>query len=474
MSDPTTLTIVEAAAALRAGSLSAKALLDAYLARIERHDRTLNCFITVMAAAARKAASEADRHRAGGALRSPLDGIPIGLKDNIDAAGAPTTNGMDWRRTPDEDAHVVARLRQAGAVILGKLNMHEGAFGATTDNPHHGRTQNPWRHGYTPGGSSGGSAAAVAARLCAAALGTDTMGSVRMPAAYCGITGLIATKGLISTRGVVPLSFSLDRVGPLCRSVDDLGLMLEAMAGFDAASPESARPPDPPLDPLRGGLSGWKVGVLANFETIEKEPDIAVAFADALDLIEASGAGIQILDLAGFDPAAARRAGLLISEAEAAFAFKDEMSDDPGAFSAGFLKMLEYGRDAPAWRLVKAQRIVAECGNAFRRLFDAVDLVVTPTTPQTAFSFERAAPDNQAEFAAIANFSGCPALSLPCGLSSDGLPIGVHLIAPPFQETRLLAAAAHLERTLGLKLTPTDCSAAPGVDVDRPDGQGRG
>ena len=182
MSDPTALTIAEAAAALRAGSLSAKALFDAYLARIKRHDRALNCFITVLAAAARKAAMEADRRRAEGALRSPLDGIPIGLKDNIDAAGAPTTNGMYWRRIPDEDAPVVARLRQAGAEIVGKLNMHEGAFGATTDNPHHGRTHNPWRHGYTPGGSSGGSAAAVAARLCAAALGTDTMGSVRLPA----------------------------------------------------------------------------------------------------------------------------------------------------------------------------------------------------------------------------------------------------------------------------------------------------
>ena len=171
-------------------------------------------------------------------------------------------------------------------------------------------------------------------------------------------------------------------------------------------------------------------------------------------------ADIQILDFAGFDPAATRRAGLLISEAEAAFAVKDEMSDDPGAFSAGFLKMLEYGRDAPAWRLVKAQRIVAECGNAFRGLFDAVDLVVTPTTPQTAFSFDRAAPDNQAEFAAIANFSGCPALSLPCGLSSDDLPVGVHLIVPPFQETRLLAAAAHIEHTLGLDLAPPEIDLA--------------
>lgn len=462
MSDPTTLTIVQAAAAFRAGSLSANALLDAYLARIERHDPTLNCFITIMEEEAREAASEADRRRAEGALRSPLDGIPIGLKDNIDVTGVPTTNGMNWRRVPGEDAHVVARLRQAGAVIVGKLNMHEGAFGATTDNPHHGRTHNPWRRGYTPGGSSGGSAAAVAARLCTAALGTDTMGSVRMPAAYCGIAGLIATKGLVSTRGVVPLSFSLDRVGPLCRSVGDLGLMIEAMVGFDAASPESARPPDTPpdtpMDPLmdRGGLSGWNVGVLANFETIEQESEIKIAFADVLRIIEESGADIQILDLAGFDPAATRRAGLLISEAEAAFALKSEMSASPGAISAEFLKMLEYGRDAPAWRLVKAQRMVAECGNAFRRLFDEVDLVATPTTPQTAFSFERAAPDHQAEFAAIANFSGCPALSLPCGLSSDGLPVGVQLIAPPLQETRLLGAAAGIERALGFELAPPE------------------
>jgi aspartyl-tRNA(Asn)/glutamyl-tRNA(Gln) amidotransferase subunit A len=205
-----------------------------------------------------------------------------------------------------------------------------------------------------------------------------------------------------------------------------------------------------------GGLSGWNVGVLANFETIEQESEIRMAFSDVLGIIEESGADIRTLDLAGFDPAATRRAGLLISEAEAAFALKSEMSTSPATISVEFLKMLEYGRDAPAWRLVKAQRMVAECGNAFRRLFDEVDLVATPTTPQTAFSFERAAPDNQAEFAAIANFSGCPALSLPCSLSSDGLPVGVHLIAPPFQETRLLGAAAGIERALGFELAPPE------------------
>ena len=193
MTDLTELDITAAGEALAAGDFSAEDLLRAYLARIEQYEAGMNCFITLLADSALGQARAADARRRTDERLSPLDGIPIALKDNIDLAGVPTTNGMVRFRTPDRDAAVTQRLRDAGAVLIGKANMHEGALGATTNNPHHGAAQNPWRPGFTPGGSSGGSAAAVSARFCAGALGTDTMGSVRLPASYCGLAGLKAT-----------------------------------------------------------------------------------------------------------------------------------------------------------------------------------------------------------------------------------------------------------------------------------------
>jgi aspartyl-tRNA(Asn)/glutamyl-tRNA(Gln) amidotransferase subunit A len=450
MSDPTTLGVGEAAAALRQGEVSAAELLEAYLERIDRLDPELNCFVTVDESGARRQAREADERRQAGTIRSPLDGVPLALKDNIDVAGLPTSNGTKLFRMATEDAHVVSRLRQAGAVLLGKLNMHECALGGTTDNPHHGPTHNPWRRGYTPGGSSGGSAAAVAARLCPAALGSDTMGSVRLPAGYCGISGMIATAGLISTRGVVPLGYGLDRVGPLCRSIGDLRLMIEVLAGFDANSPESVPPPEgwSPVPDEIGDLSGLRLGRLTNFAEVAQDSSVQSAFAATLELAQDLGAELVDLTLPDFDPAAVRRAGLLLVEAEANYALRDELESAPENFSDEIRAALRYGGEAPGWRLVKAGRAVAETGAAVRLLFAEVDLLVTPTAPQPAFPFTTPAPDNQAEFTATTNFAGCPALSLPCGLSTEGLPLGLHLVARHWREAQLLAAAGRLEHAL--------------------------
>src|SRR5271170_6107307 len=249
MSDPTFLSIARLTSLIDQGALDPVALTRTCLERAENVGRPLNAFILLCRDAALGEAEAAAQRARAHRRRGPLDGMPIAIKDNIDVAGLPTSNGFGgapWRM-PTADAEVVRRLRAAGAVILGKLNMHEGALGATNDNPHWGRAINPHRAGFTPGGSSGGSGVAVAAGMCAAAPGTDTGGSVRLPAAYCGVVGLKPSYGMVSTRGVVPLSYTLDHVGPLTRTVEDAALMLRAMAGFDPACPDSraaAPPPD--------------------------------------------------------------------------------------------------------------------------------------------------------------------------------------------------------------------------------------
>jgi len=456
MTDPTRLDIAAAAAAMRAGELTASALLQAYLERIDRHDRRLNAFITVTARAAETQAQAADARLRAGRPLSPLDGIPIALKDNIDVAGVVTTNGMRREVVAQEDAPVAHRLRAAGAVLLGKLNMHEGALGGTTDNPHHGRAHNPWAHDHTPGGSSGGSGAAVAARLCAAALGTDTLGSVRLPAHYCGVCGLKATTGLISTRGVMPLSYALDHVGPLTRTVRDLAAMTAVMAGPDPVSPESVAPPDgwsagagSPQSP-----AGLRIGVLRNFDAEAMDEAVREAFAAALARLRRLGAEVVEVALDGYAPTPMRLAGVLISEAEAAFALDDELKATPDMASDAFKQMVAFGRDAPAWKLVRAQRRAAEAGAAGRRLFDEVDLLVSPTAPQVAFRFDAGARDDQADFTALANYARAPAVSVPSGFTADGLPLGLQLIAPPFAEARLLGAAAAFEADAALDLAP--------------------
>ena len=440
MSDPTELDITDAAAALADGGFSAEDLLGAYLARIGRYEDRLNCFITLLAEPAREQARAADIRRAKGERLSPLDGIPIALKDNIDLAGAPTTNGMAKFRMPDDDATAARRLRQAGAVIIGKANMHEGALGATTDNHHHGPSHNPWRPGHTPGGSSGGSAAAVAARLCAGALGTDTMGSVRLPAAYCGLAGLKPTYGLISTHGVVPLSYGLDHVGPICRSTRDLALLLAVLAGHDPDCTESIHPHRALRAPAVD-LKGLRFAVPLNAGATRCEDGIWDDFEGHVASLRQQGAVQVDLRLANPDPTGTRLAGLLISEAEAGHALEAHLQSHPGDFSDDFRKMLDYGRKAPAHRLVAAQRHLKAMGHEVRKLFDQVDLLLLPTAGEAAFSFERPAPAGQADFTQWANHGGCPAVSLPCGLSPDGLPLGLQLIARPLADGYLLALA---------------------------------
>ncbi len=285
--DPTDLSIAEAYRLIRSGALSPLDLVGAYFERIRRLDGRLNSFVTLTEERAVARARVLETELANGNWRGPLHGIPIALKDNIDTAGVLTTaaSAVFAERIPDEDAEVVTRLKEAGAIILGKLNMHEFAYGATSAVTHFGPVHNPWDLDRIPGGSSGGSGAAVAARLCAGALGTDTGGSIRIPAAHCGIVGLKPTYGLASIRGIIPLSVSLDHVGPMCRTVADSALMLQALAGYDPRDIASISANVPNYSSaLQRSTSALRLGVPRTLFYDNVDPQILDAIERALSI----------------------------------------------------------------------------------------------------------------------------------------------------------------------------------------------
>jgi aspartyl-tRNA(Asn)/glutamyl-tRNA(Gln) amidotransferase subunit A len=438
-----------------AGEADPLEMTHIYLARAEGVGRTLNCFITLCSdLAIAEAASASERARMRRRL-GPIDGIPVAIKDNIDLAGVPTSNGIGGPayRIPETDSEVVRRLRAAGAIILGKLNMHEGALGATSDNPHFGRVTNPYRGGHSPGGSSGGSGAAVAAGLCCAALGSDTGGSVRIPASYCGVVGLKPSYGLISTRGVVPLSYRLDHVGPLTRTVGDAALMLKALAGFDPECPESRH--GPPLDgalPGAGRLDGLKIGILANFDGETQEPGIAAAFGQAQSVFRRLGADIRRVRLPSYDVIKGRRAGFVRVEVEAAFTHAALRQSEPERFSPQMRGYIDYGAKVAATQLMRSDRQIDIAAFELNQCLEEVDAIISPTTPQAAPAFGTA-NDDAGAYCIVANFAGAPAISVPMG-EAQGMPLGLQIICASHHEARLLRIAAAFEAEAGLHLLP--------------------
>lgn len=442
---PADRTAAGMAAALASGATSAQALSQAALDRIAAHDPDLRAFITVDGPGALAQARASDARRAAGASLSPLDGVPVAVKDNLAVAGLPWTDGTRAHagRIAAADSAAVAQLRVAGAVILGTLNMHEGALGATTDNPFWGRCQNPLAPGFTPGGSSGGSAAAVAAGLVPLALGTDTMGSVRIPAAYCGVWGLKPTAGLIAMRGLSHLSWTLDSIGPLATGPEDLALALAALAGPDPDSPDSRDPPagwDPALPTL--ALDAITLGVPDALAQVDCEGMVGTALAALRESAAAAGARIVPLQLPDWDPGSLRRAGLLVSEAEAAHLHGEAIAADPDGFSPGYRAMLDYGARAPSRRLAAAHDRLRRARHAARQaLGGGVDAILMPTAPQRAFPHGQPAPAGQADFTALANAAGLPAVAFPLPAPDGGLPCSAQLVGPPWAEGRLLALA---------------------------------
>lgn len=442
------------ARALEAGEISAVAATEEYLARIAAQNDALNAFITVTPDTARQQAEASDVRRSNGARLGPLDGIPLALKDNIDVAGVPTTGGIEAYRTniPDQDADVVRRLREGGAVFLGKLNMHEGAHGATTANAAYGYCQNPHKPGYTPGGSSGGSGAALAAGLCAGALGSDTLGSVRIPASFCGIAGLKATYGLVSTRGVMPLAYALDHVGPMARSCADLTLMLSVMAGFDADDPAGRHGPTDFSAALENpvSLTNLKLGYFSDLNKISGEaidPAISVAYAKAIGKLRGSGATLVPVTWEGYDPAALRSKALLLIEADLANIHAEMLNTNPDGFTETFRAGIDFGLAQSAPKLAKAMHLIEHVRPAARHLFAKVDALVTPTTPVPAFSFDAALPKTITTFTAFANYAGCPALSIPMGKTEEGLPLGLQIVTPKRGENTALKIGRAFEES---------------------------
>ncbi len=424
---------------------------ESAFARIEVENAQTHIFISTRRADALAEAEAADRRRRDGAVLGPMDGLLVGIKDNIAVRGLPWTLGIGrYRdRIAEADATVVRRLKDAGAIILGTLNMHEGALGATTDNPHFGRCANPLKPGYTPGGSSGGSGAAVAAGLVDVALGTDTMGSVRIPAAYCGVAGLKPSRGAIGRGGLGYLSPTLDTIGPLAARADCLWPALRVLLGEDAADPDWAGPAVwPETPPSHDDLSGIRIGVPRQIEEVSCDAAVMAGFEMARTSAERAGARIMDVDLDGWGPSRTRRAGLLLAEAEAAAAMPELLNEPIDGVSEAFHGFLRYGRDASSAKLVAALAELRKSRAAFARASREFDALILPTAPQRAFPHGDAAPDNQADFTALANVAGGPAAAVPVWLDGEELPASVQLVGVHGSDARILSLAAAIERAL--------------------------
>ena len=443
----TKLTLSEASELVRSRKISPVELTQACLRRIEQFNPELNTFITVTAETALEQAREAESEIQRGRWTGPLCGIPVAVKDLIDTAGVRTTaaSALFKDRIPTQDAEVVRRLKETGAVLLGKLNLHEFAYGGSSVISAFGPVRNPWNTAYSPGGSSSGSAAAVAAELCYGAIGTDTGGSIRIPAAYCGIVGLKPSYGRVSTRGVIPLSRSLDHVGPMTRTVMDAALMLQVIAGYD---PDDTNSTDRPLSDYAAEVetrtSSLRIGLPQThfFEGLHSE--IQAAMDTALSVLGKNASTQRKIEMETPDDAA-----FLVLIVEAYLFHQEYVAKSPELYQPETLKRIRAGAAISGIDYVSARRQLDQYRRSIIQLFDAVDVVVTPTTPVPPFTISELLSDldpltkevltgyNTRPF----NLLGLPTVSVPCGFTSTGLPIGMQITGPPGGEAAVLYLA---------------------------------
>jgi aspartyl-tRNA(Asn)/glutamyl-tRNA(Gln) amidotransferase subunit A len=449
------VTIREAARALREKRVSPVELTAKALARIDRLNSSLAAFITITADYATMRARQAETELGAGRDRGPLHGIPIAVKDLFAMRGVRTTGGSKIfeNLVHDFDSAVVERLEAAGAVILGKLNMHELAYGISSANPHFGAVRNPWDLDRSPGGSSGGSGAAVAAQIVYGAMGSDTGGSIRIPAAFCGTVGLKPTYGRVSRYGTLPLGYSLDHMGPLTRSVRDAAIFLNAIAGRDPRDETSSRRPVIDFIPEDGcSLRGMRIGFPENFyfERIDADVESSVRGAIA----RAASMGAELKPILVPDIAALNAVGQVTLLAEAS-AIMEPHLENRSRFGADVLSRLDQGRLIPATDYINAQRVRRRLRTEFAKLWKEVDCFLTPTTPDTAprvgeNTVRLGGRDEDTRIAVTRlvrgiNVVGLPALSIPCGLSGKGLPVGLQIVGAPFEEATILRVGAALE-----------------------------
>jgi aspartyl-tRNA(Asn)/glutamyl-tRNA(Gln) amidotransferase subunit A len=442
------LTIAEAARQLRARETTAVALTEAGIARMEETEPALNAFITPTPDAAMEAASRADSELASGRDRGPLHGIPIGIKDLCATRGVRTTAGSkilgDW--VPDFDATAVTKLADSGAISLGKLNLHEFAYGTTSKNEHYGAVHNPWDTTRHPGGSSGGSGAAVAAGSVFAAIGSDTGGSIRIPAALCGTAGLMPTYGLVSRAGVTALSWTLDHIGPLARTTEDCALFLEAIAGHDPADPGSVQAPAgwSASAELGQGVAGLRIGVArSQFERVQTE--VAQRVVEALDVLRGLGATLTDVQIPMLD------AGLRlpILAAEAASYHQRWLKESPELYSDAVRRAILMGQGVTAVEYLDALRIRREFTEEVRSVMGSVDAIAMPTCPAVAEEIDTEHQYYMAVLTAPWDHTGQPVLSVPCGFGQDNLPVGISFAGRPFEEALLCRIGHAYEQASG-------------------------
>jgi aspartyl-tRNA(Asn)/glutamyl-tRNA(Gln) amidotransferase subunit A len=459
--DLTTLTLKQASDLLRSKDVSPVELTQACLARIDRYDPGINAFITVMREQALAGAREAEKELSAGARRGPLHGIPIALKDNIDTAGVLTTaaSGVFTDRVPAEDAEVVVRLKRSGAIVIGKLNLHEFALGGTSAVTYFGPVRNPWAPDRVAGGSSGGSAAAIAADLCYGTLGTDTGGSIRIPASLCGIVGFKPTYGRVSNRGVIPMAWTLDHVGPMCRTVEDAALMLTAIAGYDPLDPVSVDVPVPEYSGAIGAPTAkLRIGVARSpfFENLD--PEVARAVEIAIEVLRQLTAGVADVQL----PQPGNVAEVWNPEIYAYHL--PWITATPELYQVPTRNLIQGAAKTSSVAYAQARRHVDVVRRDIKKVFDAVDVIVTPTqrgvaqliappppAPGGAGRGGRgsAPPGGGIVNTAAFDIYGLPTISVPCGFSASGLPIGLQISGNHFAESTVLALAHAYEQATG-------------------------
>ena len=450
--DLTALTLLDASELVRARKVSPVELTNACLARIERVNPALNAFITITADQARAEATAAEADIMRGRRRGPLHGIPLALKDLFDTAGVKTTaaSAVFADRVPSQDAEVVRRLRQAGAVLLGKLNMHEFAYGDTSAVSHYGPVRNPWDRTRVSGGSSGGSGAAVAARLCYGALGSDTGGSIREPSAFCGIAGLKPTYGRVSTAGVVPLSWSLDHVGPMCRTVADTATLLQAIAGYDPADTNSVDAPVPDYSrALTERTAALRIGIPRTLFYEGLDAEVERAIEETLAVIRRQTMTMHDVELPKYQT-------LPVVGAEAYAFHLPYVTKTPELYKPATRQRIEGGARVSASDYIAGKRELDRLRRAVAAVFSNVDLLVTPTVPVLPPTVDEAVnnpavPPPGGVAPTLRNTQpfdifGLPTISIPCGFSRAGLPIGLQITGPRLGEARVLTLAYAFEQ----------------------------
>ncbi|MFH8801186.1 amidase [Streptomyces sp. NPDC017936] len=450
---PFELSLTEASRAVRARELSPVELTESVLARIAAVEGRLGAYVTVVADAALAAAVRAEQEISGSGPRGPLHGIPMALKDLIDAEGMPTTasSHVRARHVAERDSRVAERLGAAGAVLLGKTHTHEFAYGLTTP-----QTNNAWDHSRVAGGSSGGSAVAVAAGGATFAMGTDTGGSIRVPAALNGVVGLKPTYGLVPRTGVTSLSWSLDHVGPLARTVQDVALVLSATADHDPRDPASVSGPMPDRFP-GGDLRGLKVGVPRNHYFDRVTPEVEESVRGAIERLAELGAELIDVEIPMARYIQAVQWGLMVPEATAYH--ERSLRATPDLYAADVRILLEAGELTSAGDYLRAQRARTMMRDAWARMFDGIDVLAAPTVPMTAAEAGQEAvewadgttesvSDSYVRLCAPANITGVPALTLPVGHDRAGLPIGMQLMARPFHDATVLRVGRVYEESV--------------------------